>query len=285
MITCVKHNSPGTHLLTGTTSGTVQLWNAQTHSHVTTFAQEHAPSRDIRALSISRDGEIFASAGDDRHVIVWDTAKGSLVSRLSDHLSHVTDVSIPLWTRDILFSSSHDGTAKCWDLRARNSRVPIQTFRARDSINRIASPRAGYVVTCSSDGSMSLYDVRSGEQAVTTVTGGDIGLVCMSVSLSDPFTVAFGSRDVVLCDLMSGVELDRNSGGGSRSVEISFFDNDSKVLVSEGSKLSWFEVGGEDKGVKELGGKVGSFSVDNRKETKEVAVVVAGKLQWVDVGW
>lgn len=247
-------------------------------------------SRDIRAISISRDGEIFASGGDDRHVIVWDTAKGSLVSRFSDHLSHVTDVSIPAWSRDILFSASHDGTAKCWDLRARQSRVPIQSFKSRDSINAVFSPMSGYVVTCSSDGSLSVYDVRAGEQAVTTVTSESLS--CMTVSLSAPFTVGLGSRDVFLCDLVSGKELEKRDMSGNpelgrsseNSSQISFFDNDSKIVVSKGDKLLWNEVGGSEKGEMKLGGKIGSFSVDNRKDTKELAVVVGGVLEWVKFG-
>ncbi|AOW06626.1 WD40-repeat-containing domain protein [Yarrowia lipolytica] len=280
MITCVQHNHSGTHLLSGTSAGTVQLWNAETHKHVTTFAQEHAVSRDLRAIAISRDGEIFASGGDDRHVIVWDTARGSLVSRLSDHLGHVTDVSIPGWSRDLLFSASHDGTAKCWDLRARSSRAPIQSFKSRGAINGVASPAAGYVVTCSSDGSMSVYDVRAGEQAVTTVTGDVVS--GMTVSLSSPFIVGLGSRNVFLCDLGTGLELERRVCGSATS-GISFFDNDSKVVVSAGHDLFWYQVGGEKSGRRSLGGKVGSFSVDNRKGTKELAVVVGGELEWIRV--
>lgn len=291
MTTCVQHNYPGTHLLTGTSTGTIQLWNAKTHSHVTTFKQEHAVSRDIRSISISRDGELFASAGDDRHVIVWDTARGSLVSRFSDHLSHVTDVSIPSWSRDILFSASHDGTAKCWDLRARQSRSPIQSFKSRDSVNSVASPASGYVVTCSSDGLLSVYDVRAAQQAVTTVTS-DAPLTCMTVSLSEPFVVGLGSRDVFLCDLVTGQELDKKSlSENSNHVTsyspitgISFFDNDSKMVVSKDEKLLWYEVGGDEKGEKMLQGKIRAFSVDRREDTKEIAVVVNGGLKWVEFG-
>lgn len=277
MTTVVKHNHPGTHLLTGAKSGSIQLWNAKNQNHVTTFKTEH--SRDIHAISISQDGQIFASGGEDRHVIVWDTAKGSLVSRFSDHLSHVTDVSIPTWSRDILFSASHDGTAKCWDLRSR-SRTPIQQFKSRDSINCVASPASGYVITCSSDGLLSMYDVRAGEQSNTIVA--ESSLKSISVSLSSPYIVAMGtSEGVFLCDMNTGVEVEHTKGIEAGS-SLSFYDNDAKMVGSSGSKIFWREVGGEGGGEVDMKKRVTSLSVDVRGETKQVVVAVGGEIKWLD---
>lgn len=277
----LRHNSSGTYLLAGCADGSVQLWNTKNKNHVTTFASEH--NKDILDISVGPNDAFFATGSKDRHVVVWDTNKGSLVTRFSDHYDRVNSVHIPSYSNDIVFSASYDGTAKAWDMRSRSKR-PIQTFKAKDSINSVISV-PGYVATASSDGCLRLYDVRNGQLSTTTVC--DAAIAYMTPTLSSPYSVALSTTDATLrlVDLMSGTELDSYQGHAhsAQGLQSSFYDNDSHIVTaSEDGHLYYWSLDGSSGNCHVTEGAITALSVDNRKETTHLAVAVDGRITWID---
>jgi WD40 repeat protein len=78
--------------------------------------KEHATAvGDLKAIAFSSNGSLFATAGYDRQVIVWDTRTWQPTARLLGHVTQLTDLS---FSRDgtRLASAASDGWTRLWDL-------------------------------------------------------------------------------------------------------------------------------------------------------------------------
>ena len=71
----------------------------------------------------------------------------------------------------VLASGSDDKTVRLWDMRARESRYPIQILEdAKDSIGSVCIKGATIAVG-SVDGNVRIYDIRKGSMAADNLNG------------------------------------------------------------------------------------------------------------------
>jgi hypothetical protein len=79
----------------------------------------------IHAVAFSPDGRIVASAGADRTIKIWDTARGLLIRTLEGHSGEVFSLT---FSRDgaLLISGSQDHTIMLWDVK---SGRPVRTLK------------------------------------------------------------------------------------------------------------------------------------------------------------
>jgi WD40 repeat protein len=77
----------------------------------------------VRALALSPDGKLLASAGDDPAIQLWDVETGKPAARLPGHTDWVLCLAFSP-DGQTLASSGYDGTIRLWDMPAgQNPRV------------------------------------------------------------------------------------------------------------------------------------------------------------------
>lgn len=113
---CCAFMRSDNHLLTGSGDSTCALWDTETGQMLENF---HGHKGDVFSVDVHRwdAGNIFVSAGADRHVLVWDIRNGSCVQRFGDHEADVNCVRFTP-SGDGFATGSDDSTCRLFDLRA-----------------------------------------------------------------------------------------------------------------------------------------------------------------------
>lgn len=165
-------NSLGRYLLTAGADRQIHLFNASSTATPSVIKSYSAHSGAVLGLSISSDNSTFASGGEDRNVIQWDVASGSVVRRFSAHTGTIQVVSYcgaqgnP---NDILLTAGYDGVLRFYDMRAKGAWKPIMECKdAKDAI-LCATAKEAYIWTGSVDGIVRNYDMRQGQLQEDTI--------------------------------------------------------------------------------------------------------------------
>jgi centriolar protein POC1 len=127
----------------------------------------------VRCAVFSRGdgGAHIASCGDDKQVKVWDTARGCFARGLSGHSNWVRSCDFSPDGR-LVVSGGDDGTVRLWDVASRDA-VRVHQNHSTSSSGSVStgtSPVTGVrfhsdgscVASTSNDGSVRLWDVRTG---------------------------------------------------------------------------------------------------------------------------
>jgi WD40 repeat protein len=117
-------------LFTGDYAGCIRVWQAD--------ADESKPERVleahrgwVRALTVSPDGKMLASCGNDNLVKLWSVADGKLLGELEGHGCHVYNVAFHPDGKHLV-SADLKGVVKVWDVTAsREGRQPERELDAK----------------------------------------------------------------------------------------------------------------------------------------------------------
>lgn len=197
------------------------------HHHDSSPKLQHSAA--VHAVTVSPNGQKFASSSLDRTIKLWDLNTGKLLQTLEGHTSAVHTI---IFSRDgqTLVSSSHDGTIKLWNL---NTGQPIRTFIGHEGhVHSIVfTPDERTLVSGSGDGTIKLWDLNTGKQIRTLYAGsGHVNSVVLS---PDGRVIASGSREgpVELWDLNTGKQI-RSLPAHSSYVNFVAITPDGQTLVS-----------------------------------------------------
>jgi WD40 repeat protein len=113
-------------LLSGNASGQVQHWHVTSGKCVHTITEA---DNEVYSVDYSRDGLLFATAGKDQTVRVYDENTRSKIADLTEgygeitagHSSRIYSVLFHPTDPNMLVSGSWDNTIQIWDRRARQS--------------------------------------------------------------------------------------------------------------------------------------------------------------------
>ena len=95
----------------GSSDGTIQLWNVENGRHIRTF---EGHSEMVSTLAFSPDGRTLVSGSKDDTLRMWDTNTGRMLRQLSGHTNDLKSVA---FSRDgkMLASGSKDASVRLWD--------------------------------------------------------------------------------------------------------------------------------------------------------------------------
>eukprot|EP00913_Durusdinium_trenchii_P035548 g33266.t2 len=146
----------------GSTGGSTAIWDLEEHTKVDDFHH----GAELNAAAVSFDGALFATAGSDRQVAIWqrDASRdsGSPHATLTGHRGQVYSISFCPVT-PTLFSASGDATARLWSLSSGQELMSLN-WHTRD-VNTVAPAPDGHVLaTGSDDYCFALWDRRTGER-------------------------------------------------------------------------------------------------------------------------
>ena len=157
----VAYSPDGTRLTSGSSDGTVKVWNAVTGQVLLTLTGH---TDVVYAVAYSPDGSILASASHDMTVRVWDAKTGQSIHKLDGHKSPVYTVAFsPDGHR--LVSGGEDGASRVWDLTTGHD-VPFSPVgRQFFGIHGVAhSPDGRWLASANLADAALVWDATTGKE-------------------------------------------------------------------------------------------------------------------------
>ena len=192
----VSFSPSGMTLASGSSDGTVKLWDVSAQAHIVTLEGHTGWGSSV---SFSPDGAILASAGGspDNSIKLWDLVTRENIATLSDNRSFFWSASFsPDGTR--LASGSWDGRVGLWDVEKQKPITMLQGHT--EPVWSVAfSPEGNILASASRDGTVKLWDVETRKKIVSFDRNqGEV----ISVSFS-PFALggsifAYGGEDGII---------------------------------------------------------------------------------------
>ncbi|MEM1280004.1 MAG: AAA-like domain-containing protein, partial [Cyanobacteria bacterium P01_H01_bin.152] len=129
-------------LVTGSSNGRVQLWDLQCRINSSECEPIWTPPRlghqgEVSALAFSDDGQLIASGGADRTILLW-TLAGKRIETLRGHTGDVLALGFSDDSKRIV-SSGHDGTIRLWSTEGRQLGQPLRGHADRATVARFNS--------------------------------------------------------------------------------------------------------------------------------------------------
>jgi serine/threonine protein kinase len=117
----------GRSLVTSSSDGRFQVWNAETGSLEKTFPEQtkNESFEPINALTISQDGQLLASGGWYGSLALWSIAQGKLVKKFPKQDKPISTISISD-RKDQLATVNSNATIQTWDIKTGARRSTLQ---------------------------------------------------------------------------------------------------------------------------------------------------------------
>lgn len=145
----------GRYFATGSIDGVARIWNG----HTGQLIRELRHGSEINSIEFSPDGELLATAGEDRIVNLWEIESGRRRLQLTGHKNEVLSVSYSPDGRQ-LATASLDNTARVWD--PRTGRVLFVLPHQGEVMDVVYSPDGRWLATSSRDRTAVIWDSVTG---------------------------------------------------------------------------------------------------------------------------
>lgn len=187
-------NHPPPFLLTGSSDQTIKRWEIprehqqRSKSGIRASYTRKAHDKDINAIDVSNNAQLFASASQDKIVKIWSIEEGEVQGILRGHRRGVWSVSFaPLNTpvlqgeqgsvsgKGVVITGSGDKTIKLWSL---TDYTCLRTFEGHsNSVLKVTwlnipppeerSKKPMLIASAGGDGLVKVWDINSGENECT----------------------------------------------------------------------------------------------------------------------
>jgi WD40 repeat protein len=188
-------------------------------------------SSDVNSVAFAPDGQMFASASDDKTIKLWNPLTGQEIRTLQGHANWVWTIAFSPDGK-ILASAGADKTIKLWDVATGEQ---IRTLQGHiDGVTCIAfSPDGKQLASSSYDKTIKLWNVSNGKEIRTLK--GHSQVVDNVIFGYDGVTLASGSWDktIKLWNLTTGSEIRTLKGHSDYVLSIAF--DPKGVMLASGS--------------------------------------------------
>jgi len=179
-------------VITGSEDNTIGIFEGPPFKFKMT-KQEH--SRFVQAVRYSPSGNLFASAGFDGKVFLYDGTSSDLVGEIGSP-AHSGGVYGVAWSPDgkQLLTSSGDKTARLWDVETRQI---VTEFKLGDTVEdqQVSCLWQGqYLLSVSLSGFINYLDVNNPEKPLRVIKGHNKPITVLTLS-EDRSNIFTGSHD------------------------------------------------------------------------------------------
>jgi len=189
--TCGGFTPDGKKIVTGSEDETVKIWNPKTGACELTITGHGFHGGGVNCLAFSSQRDTIITGSMDSTVVLSNYSTGKVIGKLQGHTDSIEAVGfcncLPLAA-----SGSLDGTLKIWDLNSMQLR--LSCHHSDKGITKLCwHPTGPYVYTCAMDGTVCVWDARTGDQ-ITKGTGHQDSILAFDVT-KDGNTIITGSDD------------------------------------------------------------------------------------------
>ena len=214
--------------------GTIRITNPKTHD--ARLLRGHTD--DVQSVSISSDGELLVSGGDDGTVRLWNFASGELQQTWHGRENYVMEVLFAP-NEELVVSASQSGVLRVWDP---SQPYPLRTLRGHgnDVLSATINPD-GTLFSADRDGVIKTWDplVAGGE----VVLKGHLGDTWAMVFLTKSDRLLSSNRDgtIRLWDVVSGEQLRVFLGSPSNAISLALHPDETHFATGHvnGSVRLW----------------------------------------------
>ena len=207
-VSAVAFSPDGEFFLTGSSRGTVRLWDAQTGEEVRKFTDEMS---SIDTLAFSPSGGQFLAAGLRRdgepatrnQVLLLDTETGEVLRSFKGHAGRILTATFSPDGKRVL-TSSRDETARVWDAET-GGELLANRAHTHGVTATAFSPDGTTAATGQGRGTAILWDKESGEELGRLLSDKmELGAVVFSPCGKQLLGAELFDRSAVLWDISTG---------------------------------------------------------------------------------
>ncbi|CAE6433044.1 unnamed protein product, partial [Rhizoctonia solani] len=209
----VAFSSDARLIASGSHDKTVRLWDAFTGIAVAKPLRSH--TRSVNRIAFSPDGSQVASCSNDRTIRIWNVQTGSTVGNpFKGHKGEIQAIAFsPDGTQIVSGGGSTDRSIILWDIHTASihpgSIHPGSIHRHADWVRSVLfSPDGTRIVSCSSDRTIRIWDVRTSEKDLARNTASQISVGPLAFSPDcSHFVSSSPSGAFVISELHTGTTI------------------------------------------------------------------------------
>ncbi|KAG8780840.1 hypothetical protein FRC12_022522 [Ceratobasidium sp. 428] len=186
-VLCVAYSPDGAHIASGSTKGTVQIWDTRSWQ----MLRQSSPDRTsgVSSIAYSPDGACIVSGSYDNTIRIWDAHTGQMLGQPLE--GHTSDVMSVVYSPDgsRVISGSFDKTVRIWDSYT-GQMVGRPLEGHTDYVISVACSYNGHVTSGGTDRTLRIWDAHTGKAVGEPMRGNTSSVYCVAYSPDGAYLIS-----------------------------------------------------------------------------------------------